>query len=485
MYTEYATEIELGQEYMYYEPAERTSDIQLPPVMNVLLLAIWIAISAIGFAVMFLGKNPVAGAVIVAVPTFIGMVIKPTFGLFIMMLVLPTGAGIGFKQAFSLDRGVGIALAVSFALNLLITRPRLRVGNRALWVMALYSLWIFLASLAGPYLNFELVRAFTQAQLLALILIVYWILETNGEKTFRWALRAYVIGTLATIVLAFVTGAAMRTLEDTPQSRYAATLGEAIDANMLAALTSMAFLAAIYLLVRDRSIFWRVLHLVAIVFLPIMLLRIGSRGAIVALAFAMLSPLLFVRQVLRKPALAALLLVIILLASIGAGLVVEKGAIEAPVSERLTDVGYAKESFRIRMDPIKRALTTVATRPTGTSYYGWFERTGTLIWPHNDFFLALGVYGIPGATLFAFFMVMLMLTIRRIPLGLEKIYVRAILIFLIVMGLTVSQLFHKYFWAFLAFVMAGERIVRFHMTTDNLEPTAEYEDDSLTQYESV
>ena len=84
MYSEYEDEI-YGDELLY-EPVERTSDIRLPPVINVLLSAIWIAICLIGFAVIFLAKSAVAGAVIIAVPTFIGMVIKPTFGLCILML---------------------------------------------------------------------------------------------------------------------------------------------------------------------------------------------------------------------------------------------------------------------------------------------------------------------------------------------------------------------------------------------------------------
>jgi hypothetical protein len=210
MYSEYENEI--YEDELAYEQGERTSDIQLPPAINVLLFAGWLVISLIGFAVIFLAKNPVVGAVIIVVPTFFGMVIKPTFGLCIMMLVLPTGAGIGYGQIFSLDRGVGIALAVSFAMNLMITRPGLRIGNKALWVMVLYTLWVCLASLAGPYLGLELVRAFTQVQLLVLIFIVYWILQTNGEKTFRWASRAYVVGTLGTIALTFITGSAIRVM---------------------------------------------------------------------------------------------------------------------------------------------------------------------------------------------------------------------------------------------------------------------------------
>jgi hypothetical protein len=475
MYAEYANEIELGQDYLYYGQDGRSSDILLPPVMNALLFASWIVISLIGFSVIFLAKNLVTGVVIIALPTFIGMVLKPTFGLCILMLVLPTGAGIGFNQTFSLDRAVGLALAVSFALNVLITRPGLRINNKAIWIMGLYTIWICLVSLAGTYLGLELMRAFTQFQLLVLILIVYWILETNSENTFQWALRAYVVGTLGTIMLAFITGTAIRTLENASQTRYSATLGQAIDANMLAALTSTAFLATIYLFARNKNIFWRMINLAAILFLPLMLLKIGSRGALVALAFTMLSPLLFIRQVARRPALAILLLAIFLLASIGSGLLIKGDGLERSVADRLTDVGYAKETIRYRMEPIKLAVKTMARKPTGTGYYSWFEQTGTLIWPHNDFFLVLGIYGIPGALLFICFMGILLLTIRRIPLGLEKIYIRSVLIFLIMMGLTIGQMFHKYYWVFLAFVMAGERIAKIYTPTDNSDYSAEYE----------
>ena len=484
MYAEYENEID--SEEPFYEHSERTCDIQLPPVVNFLLLAIWIVISLIGFAVIFLAKNPVAGAIIIGVPTFIGMVLKPTFGLCILMLVLPTGAGIGFRQAFSLDRGVGLALAVSFALNVLITRPGLRISHKALWVMAIYTLWVCLVSLAGPYLGYELVRAFTQVQLLALILIVYWILQTNGEKTFRWASRAYVIGTLGTIALAFITGSAVRAMEDTPEQRYSATLGEATDANMLASLTAIAFLAAIYLFARDRKIIWRALYLAAILFLPIMLLKIGSRGALIALAFTMFSPLLFVRQVMRRPGLVALLFGVVLLASISAGLLVKSRGLTAGVETRLTDLQQAQEAVSYRMMPVKQAVLCAVRKPLGTSYYGWFEESGLRILPHSDFFLALGVYGIPAAALFTLFVIMIALTVKRIPLGLEKLYARAILTYLLIMGLNVGQLYQKHFWVFLAFILAAERMAGFYTApADHELIQAEYEEDFLPQEQFV
>ena len=456
MDTAYANEIDADG--LLEETEERTSDIQLPPAMSFLLLASWLVICAVGFGVLLLARNVLAGVAIIAVPTFVGMVLKPTFALCLLMMVLPTGAGVGYGQVFSLDRGVGVAVAASFFLNVLLTRPGLRIQHKALWAAAILCVWIGGVSLTQPYLAQEVVRAFTQFQLLVLVLIVYWILETNYESTFRWALRSYVLGMLGTIVLAIKTGAAIRAVQETRDVRFSATLGHAIDANMLAALTALAFLSAIYLLARDRSLFWRAVYLVAILFLPVMMIRIGSRGGLVALAFTMLSPLLFVRQVLRRPALAALLLLAIVVASASAGLLIQQQGLASSVVERLTSLERAQEAIEFRMTAVRNAWNAALLWPAGTGYYSWFERTGSQIWPHNDFFFSLGVYGIPGAILFTAFVILLMATVKRTPLTLEKLYARAVLTFLLVMGLNIKQLSAKYYWAFLAFVLAAERL---------------------------
>jgi O-antigen ligase len=467
MYAAYANPID--EDGLLYEPEERTSDIQFPPAMDLLLLVAWLVICGIGAGVILLAKSPVIGAAIIAVPTLVGMVIKPTFALCILLLVLPTGAGVGWNQALSLDRAVGIAVAVSFFLNVLLTRPGLRVRHKALWVAGGLCLWVALVSLAQPYLAMEVRRAFTQFQLVLLILIVYWILETNDGTTFRWALRSYVIGTVGSIVVAIKSGATIRAMQETRDARYAATLGRAIDANMLSALIAIAFLSALYLIARDKSFFWRLISLVALLFLPVMLIRTGSRGGLVALAFTVLSPLLFVRQVLRRPALAALMVVAVLATSVSAGFLIKQRGLESSVAERLTNLHQAQDALEFRMHAVKEAVDAVLVRPTGTGYYSWFERTGSQIWPHNDFFFALGVYGIPGALLFGAFVVLLMLTVRRTPLTLEKLYARAVLTFLLVMGLNIKQLSAKYYWVFLAFVLAAERISWWYAEPDEEE----------------
>ncbi len=478
MDTTYASEIDADG--LLEETEERTSDIQFPPAMYFLLLVVWLVICAVGFGVIFLAHNVLAGVAIIAVPTFVGMVLKPTFALCLLMMILPTGAGVGYGEVFSLDRGIGVAVAVSFFLNVLLTRPGLRIRHKALWVAAILCVWIGCVSLAQPYLAMEVMRAFTQVQLLILFLLVYWILETNDESTFRWALRSYVVGMIGTIVLAIKTGAAIRAVQETRDPRFSATLGRSIDANMLAALAAIAFLSAIYLFARDRSLFWRVIYLVAMLFLPVMMLRIGSRGGLVALAFTMLSPLLFVRQVLRRPALAAMLLLAIVLASVSAGLLIKQQGLATSVVERLTNLQRAQEAVEFRMTAVKNAWNAVLFWPAGTGYYSWFERTGSQIWPHNDFFFALGVYGIPGAILFTIFVILLMLTVKRTPLTLEKLYARAVLTYLLVMGLNIKQLSAKYYWAFLAFVLAAERLGWWHDESQDQSSEEAEEDESQT-----
>jgi hypothetical protein len=464
----YATSFEdIDCDGLLFEPEARTSDILFPPAVNTLLLGLWLLVCGIGFGIVFWGRNPIAGGLVIALPTFCGMLVKPTFALCVVMLVLPTGAGVGFRQAFSLDRAIGIALAASFLLNVMLTRPGLHVRHKSLWVAAGLSVWIFIASLPQPYLKMEVMRAFTQLQLVALILIVYWILETNRETTFLWALRSYVIGMIGTTVLALRTGAVIRAVHETRDARYAATLGSAIDANMLAALTALAFLSAVYLFARDRSLLWRLVYLAAILFLPVLMLRIGSRGGLVALAFTVLSPLLFLRQVLRRPALVALLVFVVVVASLSTALLIQQQGLDSSVSSRLTSMQQAQRAIDIRMAPIRKAVWAAASRPVGTGYFSWFERTDSVIWPHNDFFFALGVYGVPAAILFAVFVVLLMLTVKRMPLTLEKLYARAVLTFLLVMGLNIKQVSAKYYWVFLAFVLAAERLSRWYADPDD------------------
>jgi hypothetical protein len=75
-----------------------------------------------------------------------------------------------------------------------------------------------------------------------------------------------------------------------------------------------------------------------------------------------------------------------------------------------------------------------------------------------------------------------MLTVKRIPLGLEKLYARAILTYLLIMGFNVGQLYQKHYWVFLAFILASERMAGFFTApADDVPVQSEHEEDFLPQ----
>ena len=267
----------------------RTSDIPLPRALNRIFLVVWAITCLIGAAIAIGARQPLLGVIVIAVPTFVGMVLKPTFALCIMMLVLPFGAGVAIPGTFTLNKGVGIVLAISFALNYVFRRPQLYFKNIALWFAILYTLWAILSCITKPHLQLEAMRALTQVQLLALFLFVYFIIRTNTEQAVVITLRSYVVGTVGSIAVALIWGTQIVSPEQAGEGRYVATLGAGqIDANHFGALVGIAFLAAIYLTYRDRQFIWRLLYIAVIPFLGIMLIRIGSRGVLIAVSLSVM-----------------------------------------------------------------------------------------------------------------------------------------------------------------------------------------------------
>ena len=443
-----------------YETLQRTSDVRLSGFTSVVLLAVWGLLCLLGFAIIFWQREPIGGVIVIAAPTLVAMILKPTFALCVLMMVLPTGS-LAYQGSFSfsVDRGVGIAVAVGVTGNFRFTRPGLRVGSKALWVVLAYSLWIALAVLWAPDTDAELQYAKTQLQLVVLVFVVYWVLDTNPESTVRWALRSFVVGTLATLVIAQITGTAAQAVKESTQGRYGAVIGSAaLDANKVAALHALAFVTAMYLLVHDKKLVWRMIHVCALVALPYMILKTGSRGAAVALMGALLLPLLITRELIRKPGLSIVVVILLLLVAGVAAIAVQSRGLEEGVVERLTDWGGVVDAVRYRFEVITVAVRAAIQYPLGTTNAAWELRTGSYHYPHNDFFYVVGVYGIVGAGLFGTMFIILIVTVTRMSLGLDKWYARAVLLFLLIMGQDYYQLRTKAFWVFVVFILAMSRI---------------------------
>ncbi|MFC1783628.1 O-antigen ligase family protein [Planctomycetota bacterium] len=436
----------------------RKTDITLDPFIDKLLLVGWGMICLISLGIIFILKAPIIGIVFACIPTFIGMVLKPSFALCLLMIALPVGTGIAVGNTFTLNKGVGYAVALSFLINLMMTRPSLDLRNKVLWLALAYFLWTCFSSLIAPYINLEIQRIFTQVQLMALFFIVYWILTTNTPKTLIWMLRSFVLGSVVFIIISIATGATMRVVEEGSQGRYTATLGNAINANLLAALIALSLLCAVYLFLSEKSIIWKFLYLGSTPLLAVMLIKTGSRGAIIALGLTLVSPIFFLLDAKKYTKLLFGLMFAMLLLVATVGYYFTHAYIEKDVFMRLTDIGYAKESIALRMETLRYAVEASVRWPFGTGHIAWFERSGASLFPHNDLFFILGIYGIPGAFLFVFLVLGLLFSVKKVPSGHEKLISRSILIFLLIIGLKGMYISTKFYWIFLAISLSYQRL---------------------------
>ena len=95
-------------------------------------------------------------------------------------------------------------------------------------------------------------------------------------------------------------------------------------------------------------------------------------------------------------------------------------------------------------------------------YSGWFRWSGLTHVPHSDYFYILGLYGIPGILFFCCLLLSLAFSIRKMPRGFEKLYARAILTYLLVMGLSIGQNFTKHYWVFIVIILALHQVAQQH-----------------------
>ncbi len=435
------------------EIIDKSIDVNFGAGMDYILLAGWMFCGLIGLATIVFLNQTLAGIAIIAIPTMIGMILKPTFSVCVFMLTLPTSAGIAIPGMLSLGRGVGFAVAFSFLLNLTVSRPHLRMKNKAIWcALALVGL-TGLNVLRASSMLAEFLRFFTAVQLVILFLIVYWVITCNGWNSLKWILRSYVIGTVMMFIFSFLTGAAARSIV-AGEGRLMATFGSEVNPNFLAGVAIMALFAAIYLFITDRSLLWKMFYLFSFLFLPVIILKLGSRGAVVAMALTVVSPVFFAKDLIKKPSIIIILgLFIILLAGL-AFFAFSKGQLTQEVSSRYTDIDYAKQSLSYRLYLNRKAISVSLSNPLGTTFSGWFSKTSLEHFPHSDLFFMLGAYGIIGAGIFSFFFLFLFLTVKKMPLGIDKIYARAILTYLFIVGFNNVYIWRKFFWVFLAISMA-------------------------------
>lgn len=450
-----------------------------------LFIGLWLLPCSVGAFLIFFLNAKVMGGAIIGFATFVAMIIKPVFGLSFFLLILPTGAGIGVEGVFTLSKMVGLLFGVSFLIHILICSPPLKVQHKALWIYLLYSLWIFLSTFWGVYFEVERNVLLTQLQLLFLVFIVYWITQNSKREEFIWLLRSYVIGVTGMLLYGVLSGHGAMLTQTAEGQRYAATIGRGIDANMFAVLVGLGLLTAIYLFFREKKILLKAIYILIIGFLPIMMLQIGSRGGIIAFGASIFMSWLSLKNLIKKPLLVVGLVVIVAVAFVFMTRYFEKQRMQEKVTERMTDTGMISGALEYRMGISRLAVKTAVEMPQGTSKSGWFVRTDAFSWPHSDFFYCLGVYGFPGAFLFALFTISILMVVFKIPTGLEQIYARSILFFLLVAGLGLTQVWTKHYWTFMVLILAIQRVNSLFETKDNnAQEYLTYEDIDCQPYVS-
>jgi len=462
-------EQQLYQEPCYIEPTVRKTDIELSPATDAVIIGFWIVLGLIGLAIISILKMPLMGAFFIGIPTFALMVLKPTLALFVFMLVLPTGGGFAYQEMFSLTKGVGLALTVSFLLNIMLTRPRLYWRNKTILAAGLFLLWITFCSFTYPHRWLELsTRALTTLQLFGLMLIAFWIIRSNGTRSLIWVLRGYVIGSMATNIGTMLTGKAMESITYGAQTRYTATLGQTVGANLLAAITGAAFFAAVYLFIRDRSLLWRLFHLSAMLFLPLIMLKIGSRSNLLALGVAFVVASTLSNIVRKHPKLFLGFILVFIIAGAAAFFFIKKGGLQQQeqVTERLTDIEYARQSFNYRLFLVKKAIRAALSYPLGTGYWSFFDRVNWYQWPHSGLFHIMGVYGIPGLIIFLSMLFFTFRIITRMVSGPEKLFSLALFTFLVVASQANVLSFKKIYWLSIGIIMACEGISQIYAQSE-------------------
>jgi hypothetical protein len=421
----------------------------------VLYLVLWALVCGAGAALTLLGEQRLIGGLIIGIFTLVGIAWKPTFGLCLLLAVFPLGRALGYGRVFSAERGVGILLFLGAALHFILRGRRFRFACPPTW--ALLAL-MFLGALTVAWARIPLLAAsstFTMFQILVLVAVVLSVVWHFPDLT--WPFRCYVLACVLFGVFAPAMGLA---IQETKKMgvRYTIGLSEEyrVDPNTLASMFSIAFFLAIFLFRRDPSRLLRIVWLLSALLLPVLMLMTGSRTGLIATFLTLLLPVLFLRQIARRPVVFVGAVVVLVLAGVLFFVALEY-VLPLQTAQRLTDFDKLQRSAVVRLGFIGEAVAYAVRNPLGAGFQSFFIETMTV---HNDFFYLLGSLGFAGALAYGVFGVAMLLNVRAMPVTWEKWLVRSLVLINLIFGLAYMQLFWKHFWIFMVLAWAMARQVR-------------------------
>jgi hypothetical protein len=399
-----------------------------------------------------LGLPGLLPVLLVTIPTFIGIAIRPAFGLCLTFAVLPIGRGLGVGTVLSADRGMAILFALGIIVNLLFTRKRL-VWGPPVWTL------LFLTLLGGASIFWAVYPEIATMGTLTLVQILVWISLVLAvgvhERDLVWPLRAFVVSCVMAAILLPVLGISGGEKERFTMAISAETT---INPNTMACMFCLGILTCVYLYARDPVRILRLFWVPAIVLLALMATKTGSRTAIMSLGITFLLPVLLLREVVRRPGVFAGLLLLQIILGLTIYLCIEY-FVSSDVAQRLISVSYREKSFGTRLIFIQEGVDYALRHPLGAGINCY--AAGTLRTVHNDLFYCLSNLGWLGALVFGVFAVAMIFAVRRTPPGWEKWYVRAVVIYLLASGLSGAWIFAKHYWAFMTVAwLMGQHMLR-------------------------
>jgi hypothetical protein len=416
---------------------------------------LWVICCLAGATLAIVTGQVFLGALVISVPTLIGVMGSPNFALCCIALMLPLGGALTYGGYFTGDRAVGAVAALGILAHCLVNGQGIRLRGSPMLPLFLLSAWgVFSIAWAR-----EPIEAAVQAA--ALVQLCFWgVAIWNGLAYGRspiWPFRCFVIGMVGALAQAYMTGTFQRMMHTGERLTLISTTGdETINPNTFAALLGLAFIVSIYLVLRDPTKWLRLGWIGCGLVFPGVMLLSGSRGALLALGIAVGASILKVRSLLRSKAMFIGVPLALAILAGGAWWTLSSGYVNKKTMTRMTSSKEVSEAYSERLGLIRVGVSAVAARPflgTGLGNYLHIVSDVKQV-PHADLFNLGAELGVFAMLLYLWYLWKLAKASFKTATVQEKWLVQTVLLFVVICSLKGANYSSKFFWFFTIAVAA-------------------------------
>jgi len=358
-----------------------------------------LAMAALPLGILTAAGEPFVGALLGALPIGLATLVRPEFGLYVMVLGIPfeTFSVIG-GGAFTATKILGLFVALVLVGHL-VARGRVEVRSGALWFLGAFTAWSALTILVAPLPEFSWLEELTRIQMLGLIFVVLNACWTRAQ-----------IYALVWVVFLAAAAAAAASFVLTPQAPawavQRATVGGAnVNEHAKNLIPAFFLLPALY----RRVPRWGRVGLVAAGLVTLVGLgATGSRSAYVAVALGILIMVLVYRGCHLPTRVLLAGAVLVLIGALVAG-GIAAGVWTPRLMERLEEIFEKGLQTGGRFWYWKQAVLLGMEHPllgAGVGAAGGSSRVAIALArvTHNDILMHFAETGVPGLLLYLGFL---------------------------------------------------------------------------------